>query len=164
MCPENLYKGHARRYLERKYPKYAFSFGEGEVNRVVSTFHACRHDHHVIGEIHNKPETTFSKMEQSLQRLNRIRANLKIEGQRITLLVFSPKPPNEIFDRVFRAQKAFERETSVHFVFMPSRKVFSRRFGRLRKRKQKERRQKKLESMHMAQQQNTKKNSIDADY
>jgi hypothetical protein len=137
--------------LERKYPRYALRFGEGEINRVVSTFHAFRHDHHIIGEIHNKPQTTPSKMEQSLQRINRLRTNLNIEEHRITMLVFSPKPPNAIFTCVFKTQKAFERKNSVHFVLMPTREVFRRKLRRLRKRKQKERRQKKLERMRTAQ-------------
>lgn len=136
MCPENLFKAHARKYLEKHYPHYCINFEEGKLNRVVSTFHAYRQDDHILGEVHCVPQNSLRSMQQSLDRLKHQAHTLGIDTENATALIFSPRDIGGLA-RIRDRQEAFGRENGVHFVVMPTKQVFQKRLKRLRKNKKK---------------------------
>ncbi len=137
MSPQNLYREHARKYIKKRYPKYRLSFGAGKIRRLVSTFHASWEGHHIVGEVHNRPQTTRIKMESALERIEEHIGNLGIERQKATILIFAPRPPKEISTRVWKAQQEFRKDKKVRIVGMPRRDVIRRRVRKLKERARK---------------------------
>lgn len=142
---ENLYRKHAREYLQKKYPKYKLGFWSGELKRVNSLFHAKMTGHHIVGEIHILPLTSPRAMSQAATRIERLIKDRKIEDKNVTKLIFAPRSyaparvRQGVLARIHKKQEAFKEKTGIQIKLMPNRRIIGERIKKLKEhaRKQK---------------------------